>query len=533
MKLNKIEKLKIDLKPFDFYEKIEGLDPEKLTEADRFYLKNFGIYNTKLRPDKFMLRIRIPAGRISLDKLERIVNYAKEKNAKIILTSRAQIELHNLAFKDALNLHKKLENIGVTTFATLTDNFRNIVTDPLDGIGEENIFEVYPLILKMQNIFLKNPEFLGMIPRKFNTAISANKKNISPFFANDCYFALAKKDGIYGFNLYLGGKNLDVAKDADIFVEKEKVIDIFKAVIYAYKKYGLRENRTKARLYHLIEKIGIDGFKDMIKEFYKKDFEKKGELVFGKFKKNRDFFKLKDEKFAYRFKTNFGEIDVDEFEKIINLSKENGYEVRLGVDQNIYIIGLENENIPLNGLSQNQNLIACAGSRYCIFSLFDTKDEAKKLILDDINKYNIKIGYSGCLKGCARHILADIGFVGIRTNLFGEVERGVRLYLGGLFTAGVSPARLIYWAVPLRKLNDILKVIIEEFKNSGYKDFEEFSKNVLNGYSTEFLAFWFLYKMKNRTDIFLNEKEENFIKKFNINNLYESIKELEQAVLGK
>jgi len=537
MKLNKIEKLKLELKPYYFYQKIDSLNPADLTQIDRFYLKNFGIYSTKLSPDKFMLRLRIPAGRISIENLQKIIYLANEYKAKTILTARAQIELHNLDFNEVLEIHKNLENVGITTFQTLTDNFRNIVTDPLDGVGESNYFEVYPLILEMQKLFLKNPDFVGMIPRKFNTAISANSKNITSFFGNDCYFALAKKDGIFGFNLYLGGKNLDVAKSANIFVKKDEVVKLFEAIIKAYQKYGLRENRTKARLYHLLQAIGMEGFKKILKEFYKKDYESAGEILVEKYKENCDWFRLKRGAFAYRYKSYFGEIDVETIEKIVDFAKQENCEIRIGVDQNLYILGLKDKNIPLKPLSQNQNILACAGSRYCIYSLFDTKEEGDKLILDDIKRLNIKIGYSGCLKGCGRHILSDIGFVGIRTNLFGEVERGVRLYLGGLYTRGESPARLIYWAVPLRKLNKLLKVIFDEYENSACNDFEEFSKNILNSYSAEFLAFWFLAKLYTNKNIYLKKSEKelsNFFKneKFYNEDYIEMIKILEKRVFS-
>ncbi len=44
-KLNKTEKYKrqVDLK--EYYAKLELLEEASLSEADRFYLKNFGIYN--------------------------------------------------------------------------------------------------------------------------------------------------------------------------------------------------------------------------------------------------------------------------------------------------------------------------------------------------------------------------------------------------------------------------------------------------------------------------------------------------------
>ncbi|WP_200762138.1 nitrite/sulfite reductase [Nitrosophilus alvini] len=538
MKLNKIEKLKLELKPCDYYSKLDTLNHNGLTEADRFYLKNFGIYNTKLSPETFMLRLRIPAGRIEISKLKMVLSLAKKHDARIILTSRAQMELHGLSFCSVLEIHKNLEKNGITSWQTLTDNFRNIVTDPLDGVEQSCRFEVYPIILKMQEIFLKNPEFVGMIPRKFNTAISANSKNITSFFGNDCYFALAQKDGVTGFNLYLGGKNLEIAKSADIFVKKDEVLPLFEAIVKAYKKYGLRENRTKARLYHLLQLIGIEEFKERIGEFYKKEFIKAGTLLSEKYKENEDWFVLNNGSFAYRFKSRYGEIDIETFEKIVQFAEQNECEVRIGTDQNLYIIGLGERYFPLESLSQNENILACAGSRYCIFSLFDTKKEADRLILDDINRLGIKIGYSGCLKGCARHILSDIGFVGIRTNLFGKVERGVRLYLGGLYTKAEAAARMIYWAVPLRKLNSVLSVILDEFENSGFLDFEEFSKNILNSYSSEFLAFWFLARLYTDKKVYLKSNEKNLLlnfKEFDFYTLieedfYEAIKYLEKSL---
>ncbi|WP_281950876.1 hypothetical protein [Nitrosophilus kaiyonis] len=514
MKLNKIEKLKIELSPFEYYKNINNLKIENIKESDRFYLKNFGIYNTKLNPEKFMLRIRIAGGRVKNESLLKIIHLAKKYEAKILITARAQIELHNLSLENVIKIHKNLEENKITTFQTLTDNFRNIITDPLDGIGKESVFEVYPIILKMQSLFLKNPEFIGMIPRKFNTAISANIKNISSFFGNDCYFALAKKNGVFGFNIYLGGKNTEFAKSADIFVKKEEVIPMYDAIIKAYKKYGLRENRTKARLFHLIEKISMEGFKEKIEEFYNKKLQSSGELISEDFKTDDDWFELKNKKFAYRFKTDFGEIDIETFENLIKEAKDK--EIRLGVDQNIYIIGFSDKNFSIKPLSNNQNITVCAGSRYCIYSLFDTKKESHNLILKEINRYRIKVGYSGCLKGCGRHILADIGFVGIRTNLFGKVERGVRLYLGGLYTKGEIPARLIFWAVPLRKLNDVLKIIIDDFKNSGYKRFEEYSKNILLKFNEQEIAYMILSKLRNEKIEKLPDDEKIFEKLKNL-----------------
>jgi len=394
----------------------------------------------------------------------------------------------------------------------------------------------------MQQLFLKKPTFVGMAPRKFNTAIVGSQLVSDSFFGNDCLFALARRGEKLGFNLYFGGKNNEVARDMDLFVTQEQVIELYKAVINTYLQYGNRASRTKARLFFLLESLGVKSFRELLQEQCGFTLQRGGKLLFQK-EITDDFKALKDGSFGYRFKSNFGEIDSESLQKIVAFAKEKHLEVRLGIDQNIYLLGLQEPKVPFDGLSQNQNMLVCAGSRYCFFSLFDTKEEAGKINLEKINRYKIKIGYSGCLKGCGRHYFSDIGFVGIRTNLYGKLEFGVRLFLGGLYSSGESGARLIYWAVPLRALNSVLAVIIEEFELSGLSDFETFSKEVLAKFESEFLAFWFLAKLYTQKEVSLKEPDSfNYLLsgsralvaelKEGKNRLYESIKELERVVYG-
>jgi len=535
MKLNKIERLKNNLKPIEYFNKLKSLDFANLSEDDRFYLKNFGIYTQSQRVDEFMLRLRIAGGRIKISELKEIISIAKNFNAEIILTARSQIELQKLTPKNILNAFLILEQKRLCSWQSLTDNLRNIVTDIFDGATVFSKIETYPLIIQMQNLFLKNGEFVGMLPRKFNTAISGVEANSTSLFGNDCYFTLAIKDGKYGFNLYLGGKNSEVAKSANIFIEANEVIELFSAVIKTYMKYGNRGSRTKARLYFLLQEIGIDGFKERMQEFYKKDYKSAGETILKEFKSSKDrFYELKNGTFAYKYITNLGQIKLLELEKIFTYCKENSLKIRLGIDQNIYIFGLKQREFPFKSNSKYENLLVCAGSKYCFFSLFDTKSEAEHLKLDKIRKYGIKVGYSGCLKGCGRHYFSDIGFVGIRTNLYGTKEFAVRLYLGGLYSGGKSGARLIFWAIPLRILNSVIEVIIKEFEHSGYKKFESFSKNILNNFESEFLAFWFLAKLYTKKEVFLDMPHsfDYLIDENNKNRLYEAIKLLEKSVFN-
>ena len=77
-KFNKIERLKQTLHPSEYAKNLQSLNWHEIDESDRFYLKNFGIYNIKLQPDLFMLRLRIDGGRISYSKLEQIAEIVEK-----------------------------------------------------------------------------------------------------------------------------------------------------------------------------------------------------------------------------------------------------------------------------------------------------------------------------------------------------------------------------------------------------------------------------------------------------------------------
>ncbi|MEA3418026.1 MAG: nitrite/sulfite reductase, partial [Campylobacterota bacterium] len=410
------------------------------------------------------------------------------------ITMRAQVELHGMDAGNVLEVRKKLEKSGLTTWQTLTDNFRNIVTDPFDGETMASRIEAYPLIKEIESLFLKNPDYVGTLPRKFNTGICGSTESNHSFFSNDLYFALSKKENLWGFNLYLGGKNSEMAQDADIFVTAEETVPLFEAVIKTYMNHGLRGTRSKTRLFHLLQKIGMDTFKAHLQSYYPKALQSAGVLQTEK-TSPREFTPLRDGRYAFCCQSMFGEITADELSGICDYASMENLSIRLGVDQNIYLFGLKEPKIPFEKRSNPLRLSVCAGSRYCGLSLFDMKGEAKLLPLKRLEALNITVGYSGCLKGCGKHQHADIGLIGLRTAIFGPTQKSVRFFLGGQYTYGKTPARLILMAVPLHGLNDLIHAVLDEFEQSGYSDFERFSQEILNRFSTNFLALWFLAKL--------------------------------------
>lgn len=498
-KLNKRERYKAQLRPIDYYKDFENIDFESLNEADRFYLQDFGIFNTNFLEDEFTIRIRIPGGELSAEIFQKIADIVDEYDLTIILTARSGIQLHDVDVDDVLDIHKRINALGVTTWQSFGDNVRNIVTDPYDGRGEFSEIEAYPIVMQMHDYIIKNPRYVGMLPRRVSVGISGNRANVTSFFANDIYFALAKKDGVFGFNVYMGGKNTEVAKSADIFLLKDEVFDFFKAFVEAFYLHGSRFSRAKTRIFHMIEDIGMDGLKAHIQKEYKKEFKSQGELILEK-KEFSEFHKLKDGTYAFCYQTDFSRLKTDEIKEIADFATKNSLKIRFGIDQNIYLLGLKEPSSPLKSQALSETIVACAGN-LCPYAVWSIKDETSYLPLDKINEHRIQVGFSGCAKGCGRHRHTDIGLIGLKTNNFGDTEGGARIFLGALHSNGESVGRQLFSMVPFVHLNETVSLLIKLFELSGYRDFEEYASNVLVHCSEEFLSLWVLANLETNNAI--------------------------------
>ncbi len=514
-KINKIEKIKESKDVMSVIDSLEAISKngiEALDDADsKYFLKSFGIYHKG--GNHFMIRIRVPAGRLSFDQALMIGEIAKEYgNDYIDVTTRQQIELRYIKIEDLYTIIVQLESVGITTYQTGVDNIRNIVTDPLDGVAFDNVIETFPLVQKLQDIFLKNPEYISTLPRKFNPAILGSVANRANIFGHDCAFALASKDGEYGFNVYLGGRVGMQAKDANIFVTKQNIELFFKALLDLFKEYGFRDNRNKNRLVFLIEAVGMKEFVEAIKQKAGVEFEEAGELlVDSKGVVQGVQTKQRDGLFAYKIVTPSGISSGSDFIALAMLASRVGSgNIRLSYDQNIYLIDIEPENkeqLLASEVVQKyakynniyfENLIACAGRDTCSFGVIPNKPDAISLAnflnetvaLDD---GKVRMNWSGCVKGCGVHGIADIGFEGCKAkDSEGKSVDGVHIFLGGKITKEAVEAKTLLKSVPLSRAKYYVKYLLLAYKEHkrAKESFEEFESRFLAEYSKAALGFY-------------------------------------------
>jgi len=230
-----------------------------------------------------------------------------------------------------------LQKEKIDSRGTLTDNFRTITTDPFGDIAKDSLIDTVTIAQEIKNTILNSKEFFGLIPRKFNTAIVGRVNPIGNFWANDALFAIAKKGNELGFNLYLGGRNSQVAKSINIFIYQKDTLKLFLSVARVYSRLCERGSRAKIRLFHLIENLGMERVKSEIEKEFGSRIETEGELLVD-VPKEIDSVKLKDGYFGYRIVSQYGELSIDRLEEIVSLSKQNNIRIRFGIDQNIYIV---------------------------------------------------------------------------------------------------------------------------------------------------------------------------------------------------
>ena len=533
-KINKVEAIKTEVSPKDTYKRLEEIASagwDNLSKEDStFYLKCFGYF---IKEGDFMLRVRVPGGKLTHIQAKKIGEVAqKYGNDYIDLTTRMQVELRYIKIEDIATVIKELDSVGITTYQTGIDNLRNIVTDPLDGYAHDNIIPTQPILEQMQAVFLKKSEFIGNLPRKFNGAILGSLSNSCNIYGHDCSFVLAQKDGIFGFNLYLGGKVGEQATCANTFVEANDVAEVFEAIINTYKKYGYRDNRNKNRLHYLLKDVGNDSFMNAVYTLLNKERKSAGVNMVQSQPVNFGSNKIltRDSKFAIKLTVASGiftgsdMINASEVSEILG----NG-NLRIDIAQNLWILGVENtEEFAKSPLAQKykeynniyfNDMIACAGTATCSFGVIPNKPDAIEMsnyLNKNVPLSNglVRINWSACPKGCGIHGVADIGLEGCKAkDAEGNRVDGVHIFFGGKVTKEAKEAYVLHKSLPIAEATEHIKFLLKtyaKFKRVN-ESFESFEERFFANYTHQAISFFTkinYYLQSNNLEVLL-ELEEN------------------------
>ena len=519
-KINKIETVKNLKTPKEAYEKLEeyaqsGFD--SIPEEDKtYFLKCFGIYYRPATPEKFMLKLRIPGGFMKTDQAKVIGACAKEFGQDYIdLTTRQQCELRHLKIEDLPTIIKRLSQVGIDAYQTGVDNIRGIVSDPFDDLAFDNVLPSHKILLKMQEKFLYSADWISTLPRKFNTSISGNLSNRCNVYGNDCCFVLAQKDGMFGYNLYLGGRVGVIAKSADIFLKDEdEVLAAFSSITDLFKRFGFRDNRNKNRLHFLIEAVGMSEMAKAIRENAGIDFSTSGETMtkMDYVEPDHGKIQLRDGTIGVHAVIPSGIFSGTAMSEAAALADKYGNsELRFDMEQSFYIMGVKDVTTLLEKDFFNEyknvntpyfnHLIACAGTEHCPFGVIENKNDAITMAQYLSDKVELESGrvrmyWSACVKGCGIHGLGDVGFEGCKAKIEGINGSGVHILLGGKLIGESKEGYTVIKSAPLEYAKLYVESLMLEYKRmrKNGEHFEAFHDRVLTSYTSAKVGFMMMFQ---------------------------------------
>jgi ferredoxin-nitrite reductase len=487
LKRNPVERLKREKAPLGILDELPALIAtgyEDVAEEDMVRLKWWGLYHDKPKIGTFMLRIKLPAGRITPDQLQAVGHLSNTYGRGAgELTTRQTIQLHYLELPSLPIVFDELERVGLTTAGACGDAVRNTTGCPVAGIAHDELFDASPVVDAVADFFYGNAEYSDL-PRKHKISISACAERCNAPEINCISLTGVIHEGREGFTVHVGGGLSSVprlARDLGVFVPKEDALPVLRALIDAWKEdLRYRISRVKARIKFMIDDIGADGMRAEVErrlgyaledyEIEPLDTEPSGHLGVQP---------QADPALRYvGIPVHLGLVSGDQMLALAELAEASGHDLRVTRQQNIILTGVEERQagdvtsriaeigFPLEANGIRGGSIGCTGEPHCNFSVTETKSRLDTLIDHLESRFgaavsDLRLHLDGCPHACGQHWVGDLGFQGTTVrNDAGVRRQAYDVFLRGALGPAAAIGRPVFRRVPTEELNETVEGLI-------------------------------------------------------------------------
>ena len=501
------ERWKAEQNPLDIWDKLLAHAEYNQVPAaeDVFRFKFHGLFYVAPAQDSFMLRLRIPGGRLSAHQMRGLADLAERHGSgRGDLTTRANMQIREFLPRDTVHVLNTVQSLGLISRGTGADNIRNITASPTTGIDPCELLDVGPIADGLHHYIL-NSRDLYELPRKFNVAFD-NGGSISVLAdTNDIGFQAVRVGegrsvpaGVY-FRVLLCGitGHKQFAQDTGLLVLPAQAVAVAAAMIRVFVDHGDRTDRKKARLKYLVDRWGVEKF---ITETEKrlafpllrcsareceprKQIDRAGHIgVHPQRQADLNYIGVS---------VPVGRLPVDQMRAVADVAEEFGTgEIRLTVWQNLLIPNVRAnrareaiEHLHSAGLDCDagaflRGTVACTGNRGCRYAATDTKTHAVELAKFLDTRFQImqpvNLHVTGCSHSCAQHYVGDIGLLG--TKVMGA--EGYQVVIGGGADTDQGLARELISSIPFCDLPPFLERLFEAYiaRRGPEETFLEFSR---------------------------------------------------------
>lgn len=442
----------------------------------------------KLEPAyQFMVRVRLPGGVATSEQWLTMDDLAeKYGNGTLKITTRQTFQMHGILKWNMKNTIQGINQALMDTIAACGDVNRNVISSSNPHLSEihEDVYEwtkklsndLLPRTRAYHEIWLDEEKVFGTptveesepmygpvyLPRKFKIGVAIPPTNDVDVFSQDLGFiAIIEDHQLIGFNVAIGGgmgmTHGDTATYPQIakvigFCKPEQLTEVSEKIITIQRDYGNRSDRKNARFKYTVDRLGIAAVKEELSKRLGWSLEEAKPYHFDHNGDRYGWVKGVQGKWHFTLFIEGGRVKDYENIKIKRglreIAKVHKGDFRLTPNQNLIIANVSTRNkkkisdlLELYGLHDGsqfsalrRNSMACVALPTCGLAMAEAERYLPTLIdkietiLDEngLREEEITIRMTGCPNGCARHVLAEIGFIGKSPGKY-------NMYLGAAF----------------------------------------------------------------------------------------------------
>ncbi|HEX8689494.1 MAG TPA: nitrite/sulfite reductase [Solirubrobacterales bacterium] len=459
-----------------------------------FRLKQ-GVYGQR-QPDVQMVRVKLPFGGVTPEQMETFADVV-EKWAPLNkghITTRQNIQIHHVPLRDMESLIREISAVGLSSREGCGNTVRNVTGDPWAGVAPDEVFDPTPYAGAYVRYFVRHPT-TQLMPRKIKTAFTGSDEDRAITGIHDIAFLSRERDGVKGFEVRVGGGTSIMARVAPTlyeFVEADNgdYLKVAEAALRIFdRQEWLRVNRARARIKVLIDKIGIDAFREQVEEelqgewvaerdfgpelverlrFDDEEEEKAPEQPplaaspngdrseFDRFLEGNVQPQRQEGFVAVEVKIDRGDLTPEQFRGLAAIMREftGGY-ARSTVQQNLVLRWVRDESLyevwqrlqklglAEAGAREISDVVSCPGTDSCKLGITSSmglnraiKQRVEEMEISDELTRKIHIKMSGCPNGCSQHHIANIGFYGASLKVGGRQMPAYIPHIGGNYEGG-------------------------------------------------------------------------------------------------
>ena len=410
---------------------------------------------------EFMLRLKILSGKTDYNELKKIFEFAqKYKLPSIHLTTRQAIQLHGLGIDELCDLMIECLDYNIFTRGGGGNFPRNVSLSPLAGVDKNEDFDPTAYAIAVGNHFNKKINTYKL-PRKFKVSFSSSEEDAGHAGIADLGFIAKKKNGKKYFKVYVAGglgNNPRKAIEIKKLVPATDVLFYVEAMIKLFMNEGDYENKNKARIRYIAERLGEEEFVKLFNGYVTQE-KKNGKLKLikreskvkkiGSIKLKLDNKRLIEQKqeglYSVYLHPLGGILNLEDLNKILDkIEGVSELDIRLSMTEGVYFRNLDGkeakelleltENMGGNNLLEQST--ACIGVPICQSGIAKSQELLNNIITyfrEKQYKSDVlpRIHISGCPNSCAVHEIGTIGFMGKKKKVGEEIQEVFSLFIDG------------------------------------------------------------------------------------------------------